>query len=110
MTAAEFEAYVTGRTLFFGQNGQVYGAEEYRDNRRVRWSFLDGECKEGIWYEEGDQICFVYEDRLVPQCWQFFLDGTGLTAQFEGDPDQPELYEARELDEEMICLGPEVGV
>ena len=110
MSAADFESYVAGKTLYFGQAGQPYGVEEYFDNRRVRWSFLDGECKDGVWYEEGDQICFVYDDNPEPQCWSFFEQPGGLVAQFENEPSSTTLYEAGEADEPMMCLGPEIGV
>ena len=110
MTAAEFEAYVTGKTLFYGQSGQAYGAEIYFENRRVTWSFLDGECQDGVWYEEGQNICFLYENRSDPQCWKFELHGGGLTATFENDPGSTDLYEAQDVGEEMICLGPKIGV
>lgn len=110
MSAADFEAYVTGKTLYFGQAGRPYGVEEYLDDRRVRWSFLDGKCKDGIWYEDAGQICFVYEDNPTPQCWSFFQEGTGLRAIFENDPASTTLYEARQDDEPMICYGPDVGV
>jgi hypothetical protein len=110
MTGAQFEAYVTGKTLYFGQNGQAYGVEEYLDDRRVRWSFLDGKCKDGVWYEDRDMICFVYEDNPTPQCWTFFKESGGLRAIFENDPTATTLYEAQQNDEPMVCLGPEVGV
>ena len=110
MTAAEFDAYTRGKTLFFGQNGAPYGAEIYGENRRVKWSFLDGECKDGQWYEDGGLICFVYEDNPDPQCWSFREGPKGLIARFEDRPEATELYEAQELGEEMICLGPKVGV
>ncbi|WP_371036606.1 hypothetical protein [Rhodosalinus sp. FB01] len=112
MNAEEFDAYTRGKTLYYGQSGQAYGVEEYKDDREVVWSFLDGECIEGRWYEDArGYICFVYEDdRLGPQCWQFFrAPGGGLTAIFEDDTAVP-LYEAGESDEPMQCLGPEVGV
>lgn len=110
MSAADFEAYVTGKTLYYGQSGQAYGAEIYHENRRVTWSFLDGECKEGLWYDEGDNICFVYEDRPDAQCWTFERGAGGLIARFENDPSSETLYEAQDLDEELICLGPKIGV
>lgn len=110
MSAAEFDAYTLGKTLFYGNRGSEYGAEEYLPNRRVRWSFLDGECKEGEWYEEDGLICFVYEDNPDPQCWSFVRGPTGLIAQFENDPTQTELYEAGETGREMLCLGPKIGV
>ncbi|WP_425041300.1 hypothetical protein [Primorskyibacter sp. S187A] len=111
MSAAEFEAYTTGKTLYFGSQGQDYGAEDYRENRRVRWSFLDGQCKEGYWYEGAEsQICFVYEDRPeTSQCWTFERSAQGLIATFMGESGRV-LYEARRTDEPMLCLGPEVGV
>ncbi|MEO1680145.1 MAG: hypothetical protein AAFU80_18520 [Pseudomonadota bacterium] len=110
MSGSEFEAYTTGKTLYFYSQGQAYGVEEYHENRRVTWSFLDGRCKDGMWYPLGDQICFVYEDNPTPQCWTFHNDGGQLRALFEGREAGTELYEAGEADEPMMCLGPDVGV
>ncbi len=110
MTGAQFESYVTGKTLYFGQNGTAYGVEEYLEDRRVRWSFLDGQCKDGVWYEEDGMICFVYEDTPTPQCWTFFEESSGLRAIFQNDPEATTLYEAQQKDEPMVCHGPDVGV
>lgn len=110
MSAAEFDAYTKGKTLFFGQTGKPYGAERYLENRRVQWSFLDGNCKDGYWYEEAGEICFVYEDKNTPQCWTFEEGHNGLIARFSGDPQKVDLYEAQDKDQEMICLGPDIGV
>lgn len=110
LSGAEFDSYTRGKTLFYGYDGQVYGVERYLPNRRVIWSFMDGDCKEGVWFERNEQICFIYEDRLDPQCWVFSQSGSGLIAQFEGNPEATELYEADDLGEEMVCHGPDVGV
>lgn len=110
MTGAEFDAYTQGRTLTFFSAGQPYGVERYKPGRRVTWSFLDGQCKEGTWYEDDAFICFVYEDNPAPQCWLFYAEAGGLRALFEGTEGQTELYEANEADDDMLCLGPEVGV
>ncbi len=109
MTASEFDAYTQGKTLFYNSNGQTYGAERYLGNRQVEWSFLDGECKNGQWYEDNGQICFTYDDRPEPQCWTFEKATGGLIARFENDPSTTELYEAQDSDQEMVCLGPKVG-
>lgn len=114
MSGSEFEAYTEGRTLYFGSNGFDYGAEDYLPDRQVRWSFLDGQCKEGFWYEQagadGPEICFVYEDRPeAPQCWTFERTGQGLRATFQGESGTV-LYEARRSEEPQLCLGPDVGV
>ena len=110
MSAQEFDEYTRGKTFFFASNGEPYGAEEYLSNQRVRWTFLDGECKEGRWYEENEMICFVYEDQPVPQCWSFEISANGLSAQFENDPSQTQLYEVRQSPEPLMCPGPDVGV
>lgn len=109
MSAAEFDAYTKGRTLTFLNQGRAYGVEEYFDNRRVRWSFLDGRCQEGRWYEEAGEICFVYEYEPSPQCWTFSETARGLRAELGGEGGL-ELYEAQETDEPMLCIGPDVGV
>lgn len=110
MTAEEFEAYSTGKTLTFGQLGQPYGAEQYLPNRRVRWSYLDGQCKEGRWFEDLELICFVYDDDPVAQCWSFFETPNGLEARYENDPEDVSLYVAQESIEPLMCIGPDVGV
>lgn len=110
LSPAEFEAYVTGKTLYFGENGQPHGVEQYLSDRRVRWSFLDGDCNNGRWYEDLDLICFVYDKAPDPQCWRFFLTDQGLRARFENTLDATTLYEVNEAREPMLCLGPKVGV
>ncbi|WP_367117638.1 hypothetical protein [uncultured Roseovarius sp.] len=111
MTAEEFEAYTTGKTFYYGNGGAPYGAEEYLSGRYVRWSFLDGDCKEGRWFtDEGGLICFTYEDRPEPQCWSFLQGPNGLIARYENDPQATELYEVRQSDEPLECPGPKVGV
>lgn len=110
MGADEFDAFTRGKTFIYTESGQAYGAEEYLENRRVRWSFLDGQCKEGEWYPSGEQICFVYDDDPGPQCWTFRRQGAGLSAVFAGDPEGDALYGAHDAGEPMMCLGPEIGV
>lgn len=110
MNGSAFDAYTRGKTLFYGKNGKAYGVEVYLEDRRVRWSFLDGDCKDGFWYEEAGQICFVYEDYPEPQCWAFSNDNGRLMARFENEPGATELYEAEDIGEEMICLAPNLGV
>ncbi|WP_456389520.1 hypothetical protein [Profundibacter sp.] len=110
MDADAFEAYSQGKTLYFGYDGSIYGAEEYLPNRRVRWSVLDGKCQDGEWYQDGQMICFVYIGESDPQCWSFYQRQGGLMAQFENDPDLTTLFEIEPSEEPMVCLGPEIGV
>jgi hypothetical protein len=109
LTASEFEAYVTGRTLYYSSGTGEYGAEQYLPGRRVIWTFLDGECSEGRWYEEDGLICFVYDFDLTPQCWSFWRESGRIAARFENDPALTELYELRQSDKPLLCYGPEVG-
>ena len=76
----------------------------------MRWSFLDGKCQEGHWYEEAGLICFVYDEQPEPQCWSFERGSLGLIARFENDPASTELYEVEKSVEPLLCLGPDVGV
>lgn len=109
MSAAEFEAYTTGRSLVFGFEGQAYGGEDYLPGRRVRWSFLDGRCQDGSWYQEGDAICFDYQGQDGPVCWHFFATPGGLSADLLNAEPPQILYEIGEADEPLLCFGPEVG-
>lgn len=111
LDADSFDALTQGKTFYYSSGGQPYGAEEYLENRRVRWSFLDGQCVEGHWWQEGDQICFVYDERPdEPQCWTFWMEGGGLAAQFAGESGGRLLYEMEQSSKPMLCLGPKIGV
>ena len=110
LSAEAFEAEVTGKTLYYSEAGVEYGAEEYLPGRRVRWSFLDGECLDGAWYPQGEMICFVYEGRPDAQCWTFHLRDGALVARFKTGGSAPDVYETREASGPLMCLGPEVGV
>ena len=110
MTAAAFEAYVTGKTLTYALDGTVYGTEQYKPGRKVVWAFTEDECREGYWYEKGPQICFVYEDPNDPQCWMFFMGSAGMKAEFIGDGVGSDLSEVAQSAGSMGCMGPQVGV
>ena len=110
MTAAEFDAYVSGKTLTYSVAGEVYGAEQYLPGRRVVWAFKDDQCADGIWYEDAGLICFAYENMGDPQCWTFYLGGIGLRAEFVGDAAGSELSEVAQSAKPLSCAGPDVGV
>lgn len=112
MDGAAFDAFTRGKTFYYGSGGEPYGAEDYLDDRRVRWSFLDGQCKDGYWYDTPErEICFVYDDRPdAPQCWSFFNQDGKLVARFENAPESTILYQIEKSDKPMLCYGPKIGV
>lgn len=109
LSAAAFEAFVTGKTLAYSTKEGPFGAEDYLENRRVRWSYLDGQCMDGVWYPVGEQICFQYDEIEAPQCWTFFLRGGRLLARFENREDAAPVYQTDELSAPLQCLGPRIG-
>jgi hypothetical protein len=110
MTADEFDAYVTGKTLTYSQYSSVFGVEEYLPDRKVRWSVAPDLCQYGSWYPEADKICFVYEYDPDPHCWTFWLGPAGLTALSAEDLPGAELSEVQQSDVPLQCPGPDVGV
>ncbi len=109
--AEAFDRLTVGKTFIFGRLGQQYGAEEYFENRRVRWSFLDGQCVEGNWYPQDNQICFTYEHRNDAQCWTVFENRGRITVVPEGAAlgSDRALVELKQGDEPLYCMGPDVG-
>ena len=110
MTAAEFEAYTTGKTLTYSLGGEVFGTEQYRPGRQVVWAFTGDDCTDGRWYEQAGLICFVYPTDGTPQCWTFYLDNNSLRAKFIGDSSEAELSVVAQSPKPMACMGPDVGV
>lgn len=109
LTASEFDAYTQGKTLTYADQGQSYGAEEYYPNNEVKWAFEDGECLDGVWFQQDKNICFLYENESGPQCWTFYLEQDKLRAIFAGDSGT-ELYEAWTSPAPTQCMGPQIGV
>lgn len=111
-SGVEFDARVSGKTLYFERAGQPFGAEQYFPDQRVIWAFEDGQCQRGIWYEDaaGD-ICFLYEGNPEPICWDFFkLPGGGISARAKGGHPLNDLRAVREDDAPLQCELPDLGV
>jgi hypothetical protein len=68
VTGAEFETFVTGRTLDFASQTGVYGTGECLPGRRVRWAFSADRCKCGQRFEVDGQICLVYDCQSDRHC------------------------------------------
>lgn len=110
MNATEFDAYTKGKTITFGVAGDdAYGIEQYQDNQRVIWSFLDGVCSNGVWYESKGNICFRYDFDPDPKCWKFYDEPDGLRAVYINSPNTSVLYEALESGELLICPRPNLS-
>lgn len=104
MNAAEFEAYVTGRTITFRTaTNPAYGLERYLPGRRVMWSTFDGICKYGVWFESKGDICFRYEDTPELQCWTIYDEPGGLRGVFTTHPNTTVIFEVPDRDDPLIC-------
>lgn len=110
ITADEFEAHVTGKTVTYQQQDYIFGIEEYLPDRKVRWSVAPDECQYGTWYPQGENICFVYEYDPTPACWTFWLRGGALVALSENALPGNELHEVDAGTQPLPCPGPDVGV
>ena len=110
LTADEFEARVTGRTIVYAQEGQIWGREQYLSGRRVIWVFEGQECRPGIWWDEAeDLVCFSYEEGAAPICWWFYDRDGVLLARAQGDPEGMPLAELDSAQGGMPCAGPWLG-
>lgn len=104
MTAAEFDAYATGKTLSFGTEGTPsYGVEQYLPGKRVIWSGAPGECTTGVWYESKGSICFRYDSDPEPKCWAIYAEPDGLRAVFTTRPGTTVIFESIKEQLPLIC-------
>ncbi|MFE3837844.1 hypothetical protein [Pseudogemmobacter sonorensis] len=110
LTAEEFDAYVTGKTLTYTQYGEVFGIEEYLPGRKVRWKATFDTCQYGSWFAREDLICFVYEYSSTEHCWQFWRSDSGLSALSVNDAPGSELSEVAQTADGLDCPAPDVGV
>jgi hypothetical protein len=110
MTAEDFAAFSTGKTVTYESEGVLFGREEYRAGRQVVWqSGAAGVCEYGQWFEGAPgEICFDYGGG--PICWRFQDRAGQVSARSVQAPDAPELFATGVVKEPLVCLGPEVGV
>jgi len=110
MSPEAFRSLTEGKTLYFSQEGRFYGAEQYLKNNRVRWQYPNGECTEGQWYGQGNQLCFQYEDVIGAQCWIMWDEGGQLLARHADDPADIPIELDRKDELPLPCAGPDLGV
>jgi len=112
VTAGEFESFSTGKTLYFEQQGEAFGAEQYFPNRQVLWQYSDGTCAYGEWFTDGPDLCFSYENSGPPQCWTFTRRDGDFFARERGRPsgDPAELRLSGSNKEPLACQAPDLGV
>lgn len=104
MTAEEFDARVTGRTLSFGAPGNPnFGVEMYLPDNRVLWSRGDGNCTQGEWFAQDGDICFRYENDPEDKCWAIYDEPGGIRAIFTTRPNTTVIFEADEGSTPLIC-------
>ena len=109
VTAQAFDAMTRGRTVVYSFDGAFHGMERHLGDRRVEWAFSDGTCHAGRWYEENDNICFIYESLDGPQCWTFLSAPGGFLATYVDEAGPGTTYSAKLSDARMTCEGPMVG-
>lgn len=80
MSVAEFEAWSTGKTLIYAQDGVILGSEQHLPGRQTLDADVDGPCVEGTWFADGDAVCFIYAAYEGTHCWHFWRDGGEVMA------------------------------
>jgi transcription elongation factor len=108
LTPDQFEAYATGKTLAYAQDGVIWGRETYLPGRHVLWRAVGEDCKPGHWWAQGQAVCFTYENSAEPQCWSFAQGPTGLTATFLNTAGSAPATASQEPNA-VPCPGPDVG-
>jgi hypothetical protein len=110
LSGPEFDAMTRGETITYDYGNGIFGTEEYLDGRRVRWAFEGDLCIYGTWYEQDDQICFVYEDEPTPACWLYFNESGNIRGRYMGPGGGWEILESSRDNGPLPCAGPDVGV
>jgi len=105
----EFQQLSEGKTLYFSRDGKLFGIEQYYKRRRSTWQFADGECDDGVWYPEGEYICFQYTKNPDIQCWTFLKTDKGYVARAEGAEPEFDLFLHSVDQKPLDCKGPDVG-
>ena len=110
LTPGEFQTYAQGKTLYFAQQGQPYGVEQYLPGQQSIWQYADGTCTHGIWYARKELICFLYEGDNTEQCWRFLQKGGRFAARADGREPAADLEVIWRDELPIQCKAPDLGV
>lgn len=113
MSGKEFEALSQGTTMYFTEEGEFFGAEQFFSDRRTVWRAQDGTCVNGKWTENDEDICFFYDNGDGPHCWRVVQSELGIsvisTSNADGLP--PTILDlSRQDTTPILCTGPLFGV
>lgn len=108
MTEQEFDAWSSGQTLDYTIDGTEWGSERHFANRRTQDTDPEGACVEGLWFAQGEAICFAYDGNPGPHCWYFFRRDGMVLAQRVGETDGPRI-EVTLSPTPLVCPGPDIG-
>ena len=109
VTAEEFEALSTGKTLYFSRSSRFFGAEQFYTRRRSLWQNGAGQCLDGEWFAKDDLICFEYDQPTDPACWHFIEKSTGYVARAEGEGPENDIFLYHTDTKPLDCKGPAIG-
>ena len=110
MTSDEYEAWSMGQTLDYAIDGAVYGSERHLPGRKTLDAGLGEPCTEGLWFAQGDAICFVYAAHDATHCWHFWREGDQVLAKPVGEDPGAAPREVTVSPTQLSCPGPDVGV
>ena len=114
MTGAEFQAHVGTNTFSYEYSNGVRGIADYGPGRTLLWAFEGDSCVNGYWFDDGDELCFAFEDKTLSACWQFYKDGNLLrghaTRLGSGDGADIDIFEVSHTDQPLTCPGADTGV
>jgi hypothetical protein len=103
MTAQDFDAFATGKTLTYQRSGQLFGTEEYLPGRKVRWYETGKGCSNGTWFAQDQSICFTYTGSPEPACWIFVRSGDRVVAHSMDDAPGDQPFQVAPRDTPLSC-------
>ena len=115
MTGAEFQAHVGTNTFSYRYSNGVRGVADYGPGRTLVWAFEGDSCVKGYWFDDGDQLCFAFEDKTLSACWHFFKDGNRLRGHVTrlgsgyGTDIDIDIFEVSHTDQPLTCPGADAG-
>ncbi|WP_309664770.1 hypothetical protein [Tabrizicola sp.] len=110
MTGAEFAAYVGTDTVTYQYSTGERGVADYAPDQSLIWTFEDGTCVNGNWFEDDDRICFAFDDPEMSACWYFFRYTAGIRADITDYSPHVEIHVIARTSAPLPCAAPNLGV
>lgn len=105
--AVEWQSLTAGKTVVYSIDSTVFGYEFYSSaSNQITFRLADGECIEGVWFEDQSAFCFDWQDGPLNCFHHKRLDGAIYVIGLENGVETDDIQKVSRIAQIPLACGP----